>query len=572
MRLLTTLFVIKRAFPIYHQICLIALLSITHLNAQTISEITQQTEAAWELFPDNAEEAERIGHLALEQAFQMELKHDSVIAKCYQLIGVANYFQSKLYTAGNYFQKALKTQCGQEKSKLSAAFWNNLGIIYDHQDRLKEAIHAYNQALDISLHLADTNGMMQRWINISLLENKIGNQHQAISLVSKALEYVVRRNDSSRIAFCHQNLGIFLDQLGNLKEANEHHLQAYALYEQLGDQYHLASLLLNRATSEQKRGNITVSNQLLEQAIIISRTHQLENLLASMLVQKATNSIRQGTSLEQAAKDLEEAYLLYQKTGRTDKIAAFFEVKSRVFAKLGQFASFQIALDSFVAITARTTNNNALATYQELQALYELDRKTQSIQQLESDVRARNLQLTLLATLLLSSALGAGAVIYQHLRLKRYVKSLFQLNSDQATQPALVVNAKPFKESEAQLFELYERILRQMESEKWFLDPQLGLHEISSKMESNQTYVSQAINMYSGTNLAGFVNRFRINEARRILLSSAQKFSMMEVAQQVGYTNRVSFYRQFKELTGFSPTEFMELAKHTAADSYHQHL
>lgn len=561
-----TSFSIQRSLLVYLFRWMLILLVCPQLGAQNIQEITRQTEAAWELFPDKAQEAERIGHLALEQASNLQLEHDSVVAKCYQLIGVANYFQSKLYTAGSYFQKALSTQCGQERSRLSAAFWNNLGIIYDHQDRLKEAIHAYNQALDISLHLADTNGMMQRWINLSLLESKIGNQQQAIALGSKALEYVIRRNDSSRIAFCHQNLGVFLDQLGDLEEANKHHLQAYDLYERLGDTYHLASLLLNRAASEQKRRNSTLSNKLLEQAIAISRTHQLENLLASMLVQKATNALQQGASLEQAARDLEEAYLLYQKTGRTDKIAALFEVKSRVFAKLGQFASYQIAMDSFVAITARTTNNNALATYQELQALYELDRKTQSIQQLESDVRARNLQLTLLATLLLSIALGAGAVIYQHLRLKRYVKSLFQLNSEQATQPALAVISKPFKESEAQLFELYERILRQMETEKWFLDPQLGLQEIASKVGSNQTYVSQAINAYSGTNLAGFVNRFRINEARRILLSRDRKLAMNEVALKVGFANRISFYRQFKELTGFSPTEFIQLADHSKSD------
>lgn len=522
------------------------------------------TESAWELFPDKAPEAEQIGLDALEKASQLNMEHDSVIAKCYQLIGVANFYQSRLYTAGSYFQKALSTRCGKEKSRLSAAFWNNLGIIYDQQDQLKAAIHAYNQALDISQHLADTNGMMQRWINLSLLENKLGNTTVALDLCKKALEYANRRQDSSRVAFCHQNLSLFYEGQGNISKSNQHYAMAFGYYQQLGDQYHLASLLLNRANTEAKRGNLPASETALKQGIDLCSSHQLDGLLASLLVQRANNAIQQGTQLHQAQKDLDQAYLLYHKAGRMDKIASLFEIKSRLFAKLGLFSEFATAMDSFVTLTARTTNSNALATYQEMQALYELDRKTQSIQQLEADVRSRNLQLGLLATLLISSSIGAGAIILQHLRLKRYVKTLFQLNSEQARKPTLSDSVQlSTKEGETQLFDLYRRIVGQMELEQWYLDPQLGLQDVATKMGSNQTYISQAINTYSGTNVAGFVNRFRINEARRILLNSDRKIPMTEVAKRSGFSNRVSFYRQFKEMTGFSPTEFVELANHS---------
>ena len=111
--------------------------------------------------------------------------------------------------------------------------------------------------------------------------------------------------------------------------------------------------------------------------------------------------------------------------------------------------------------------------------------------------------------------------VYQ--RLRRYMKTLFLLNKEQAHQPvASMVQAEaPAEEAveDRQLHQLYLDIVRQLEKEKWYLDAGLSLQELSTRMASNKTYVSQAVNAYSGTNVNGLLNRMRVNEAWRIILA-----------------------------------------------------
>lgn len=77
-------------------------------------------------------------------------------------------------------------------------------------------------------------------------------------------------------------------------------------------------------------------------------------------------------------------------------------------------------------------------------------------------------------------------------------------------------------------------------------------------MGSNRKYISQAINRHSNINFNGLVNRLRVNEARRLMIEEPNK-SLGEVMDESGFSNRVTFYRQFKEITGFSPSEFQTL-------------
>ena len=67
--------------------------------------------------------------------------------------------------------------------------------------------------------------------------------------------------------------------------------------------------------------------------------------------------------------------------------------------------------------------------------------------------------------------------------------------------------------------------------------------------------------MYSDTGFSGMMNRYRVNEARRLILEGKPDTSLNDIALQAGFTNRISFYRQFKEITGISPSEFRKLAR-----------
>jgi len=67
-----------------------------------------------------------------------------------------------------------------------------------------------------------------------------------------------------------------------------------------------------------------------------------------------------------------------------------------------------------------------------------------------------------------------------------------------------------------------------------YLDKDLTIWELASKLGTNRTYVSQIINNEHGQNFSAFVNSYRISHAEN-LLESNPKLSPAEIAEMSGF-------------------------------------
>jgi transcriptional regulator GlxA family with amidase domain len=61
-------------------------------------------------------------------------------------------------------------------------------------------------------------------------------------------------------------------------------------------------------------------------------------------------------------------------------------------------------------------------------------------------------------------------------------------------------------------------------------------------------------------NFRKLINSLRVDHAKNLLIS--QKFKMIDVAYECGFTGDRTFYRAFGEITGMSPTEYRRLSLH----------
>ncbi len=76
-------------------------------------------------------------------------------------------------------------------------------------------------------------------------------------------------------------------------------------------------------------------------------------------------------------------------------------------------------------------------------------------------------------------------------------------------------------------------------------------------MKLRPKLLSQAINEGLGKNFFEFINRYRIEEAKRLLTDPAdKKITVLEVLYQVGFNSKSSFNTVFKKQTGLTPSEF----------------
>jgi AraC-like DNA-binding protein len=114
--------------------------------------------------------------------------------------------------------------------------------------------------------------------------------------------------------------------------------------------------------------------------------------------------------------------------------------------------------------------------------------------------------------------------------------------------------------TDSQLVVLKEQLKHIMEESKPYLESTLTLPKLANIMALNTHELSYLINVGFEDNFFGFVNHYRVEESKRILLSSKyQHLSLIGIAFEAGFNSKTAFYTAFKKIEGISPTEFQKL-------------
>lgn len=96
-----------------------------------------------------------------------------------------------------------------------------------------------------------------------------------------------------------------------------------------------------------------------------------------------------------------------------------------------------------------------------------------------------------------------------------------------------------------------------MRKEKLYIQNDLRLETLATKLNSNKHFVSQVINQNFKTNFFEYINLKRIEEAKQLLRTTNRKeLNIIEIAYAVGFNNKGTFNSVFKRITGLTPTEF----------------
>jgi len=91
-------------------------------------------------------------------------------------------------------------------------------------------------------------------------------------------------------------------------------------------------------------------------------------------------------------------------------------------------------------------------------------------------------------------------------------------------------------------------------AEKWFLEPRLSVRDVASRMATNESYVSKALNQGLEQSFNQFINGLRIDHAKSLMESGDD--SMLNIGFDSGFNSKATFNRVFKEMTGQTPTQY----------------
>jgi AraC-like DNA-binding protein len=101
------------------------------------------------------------------------------------------------------------------------------------------------------------------------------------------------------------------------------------------------------------------------------------------------------------------------------------------------------------------------------------------------------------------------------------------------------------------------RLLELMERDKPFLDPEITLPALAQALDVQPAHLSRVINELLGRNFFEFVNRYRVETAkRRLSAPGAAGEKLITVALECGFNSLSTFNRVFKDIAGRTPSDY----------------
>lgn len=85
----------------------------------------------------------------------------------------------------------------------------------------------------------------------------------------------------------------------------------------------------------------------------------------------------------------------------------------------------------------------------------------------------------------------------------------------------------------------------------------LSLTECADELGVHPTYIWKVLKMERGKSFSDYVEEYKLNEAKRLLLES--DLTVAEIAEKLNYTNAQNFIRFFSKSTGVTPGKFRKL-------------
>ena len=106
--------------------------------------------------------------------------------------------------------------------------------------------------------------------------------------------------------------------------------------------------------------------------------------------------------------------------------------------------------------------------------------------------------------------------------------------------------------------ELKQKLLQFMEANKPYLKSDLKISELADALSVPYHQLSQLINDEFLVNFYDFINKYRVEDAKKLLIEDSRNYKIIAIAYEVGFNSKATFNRVFKKFTDLTPSEFKE--------------
>ena len=168
----------------------------------------------------------------------------------------------------------------------------------------------------------------------------------------------------------------------------------------------------------------------------------------------------------------------------------------------------------------------------------------------------------------------AVASLWLWWRYRRYTKKV--IVEHQLTEQALIEESVKFRDEslefreesvqkyskvkvdEAECEEIVKRMREYLERERVFTNTDLKMKDLADVLHLSAPKLSQVFNLYLGENYYDFINRYRLDEFKRLIEAGEYKrYTITALSEQCGF-KKSNFFSTFRKVEGVTPAEYLK--------------
>ncbi|NOY96297.1 MAG: sensor histidine kinase [Chlorobi bacterium] len=346
-----------------------------------------------------------------EQAITLaeKLNDRTTIAECY--ISTGQCFEEKnLYKQSlDFFLNALTLYRElDDKEGLSVAY-NNIGDSYSQLNSLAKALENYTRALSLYRELDDKDKISTVFIDIGNIYYAKKMYSKAKSYYSEALKICEELNDEAGISVCKINIGNVLSDQGSLDESIDYYKEALKTEQHLGSKEGIASVYNNIGDTYIFKGEYYRAIYYLSKSLGIAEEIGDLDLISLACLNISTAKIKQ-KKYNEAITFANRSLKLAKQIGNLNYQAENFSNLATAYEKLENYLKAYESHKIFDQLNDSILTKEEQKRFEQLDALYQLEKNQQEINTLTQDKKFKEKQLGYQRSII--SGLIIGGVIF----------------------------------------------------------------------------------------------------------------------------------------------------------------
>lgn len=485
---------------------------------------------------------EKIAKKNLNQTLELatKLNNDSALCAVYRSMGVyAANIDTDYYRALRWMYKGIQLAQQNNLQQPYALLLSNLAYIYylkKDTAGIRYALECYELGHSMQDPFVIYSGAIQAAYMYFLAKENA----EAMKYIREA-ETLMVENDFYDQAHTYNLLGNILYEMGEYAQSTEYF----------------------RKAMKDKQAAQTSS-------IVYAHLGYARVLIKQKKYEEAILMLKQGIAISYARANAIHRNELYE------NLSACYEQLHQYHEALDYYKVFRLENDSLF-------NKDKERDLSEMRFKYDSERQENLIKQGKLDVMEKEQRIQQQTFILIIIVVVLGLLYYLYVRknklylsivkqnqeaikreteLNRRIKELEEKDAPSPTAPEKYAASSLTDEKSMELFRTLERI---MTDEKIYKDNSINKDKVAELLGTNRTYLSRIINEQAKLSFTHYVNRFRIDEAIRLLSDPENHTPLKALSAELGFNSISTFYNLFQTKVGMTPSQYrnkvMELQK-----------